>query len=201
MKVKLVKYILMKMTLISAIYLAGFTGVITLLTIVFRIFGVLSEGKAFSFISVVPASNSIFMLIIGFVMPLMMLRHFVELGVTRKQYSLSLGCAGVGVALCFTLVAAIAALSSSGINMPALAAVFARHIAAFAIGGLAASGYLLKRVISAIASSLLFCVLTFDLQSYISIENDLVWSLLYIAVFALCTFLAAKVAHYAPIKA
>jgi hypothetical protein len=197
--IKLVKYVFVKMGFIAVVYLGGFVIVMAALSALFSIFDALPEGRSIPMAQVSLGSVWLFMFIMGLVMPLTLLRRFVEFGVTRGQYAMALGVAAVGIALCLTLAIAVAEFVSGSFEAFGTAVAFARNMAAFSVGGLVASGYLLRRAVTAVASTA-FGVAVFHFANN-ALMDDTAWLLLYLALFALCSVVAVKAARDAPIKA
>ena len=122
------------------------------LGILFLIIGILAVISAIfaeveiplSLLDIYPRSYGIFLLVLGIVWPLTALKEHIGLGVTRRQFTISLMIAAAGLTLELTVIYAVMAVVHGNIAPMNIIAVALYNSLLFLIGWVAAIGFQLE---------------------------------------------------------
>jgi hypothetical protein len=137
-----------RMGAISLWYIGIFAVVVLALTIVFEVFHIAgmiditytAGGDAYVFAN----SNSVFLLVLGILFPLLSLEPLLAVGATRRQFAIGLLSAAAALAIGFAVICAVLDLLAGSFSLPRLFTYLTDDILFFLTGWAAVIGFQIR---------------------------------------------------------
>jgi hypothetical protein len=137
-----------RMGVISLWYIGIFAVVVLVLTIVFEVFHIADmidiTYTAGGGADVFANSNSVFLLVLGVLFPLLSLEPFLAAGATRRQFAAGMLSAAAALAIGFTVICVVLDLLAASFSLPRLFTYLTDDILFFLTGWTAVIGFQIR---------------------------------------------------------